>query len=68
MFIGKNIIVKDAKNKSIQGVSGLVVDETKNTITIKQQNNQQDIKNKNQTRTKQITIIKEQTITIEETP
>ena len=53
MLIGKIITVKEAKNKSIQGKQGLVLDETKNTITIKHNN-------------KTITIIKDQTITIEE--
>lgn len=53
MLTGKVIIVKEAKNKSIQGKRGLVLDETRNTITI-------------QEGTKNITIIKDQTITIEE--
>lgn len=52
-MIGKRITIKEAKNKSIEGKTGKVLDETKNTITI-------------QTNEKQITIIKDQTITIEE--
>jgi RNase P/RNase MRP subunit p29 len=53
MIIGKTITIKEAKNKTIQGQTGKVLDETKNTITI-------------QTHKKQLTIIKDQIITIEE--
>ena len=53
MIIGKNITIKDAKNKSLIGKHGQVIDETKHTITIK-------------TQQKQLTIIKDQFITIEE--
>ena len=59
MFIGKNITVTDAKNKSIQGVKGLVVDETKHTLVIQTNTTKQKTN---------ITILKEQIITIEETP
>ena len=52
MRIGKTITIKEAKNKSIEGKRGLVLDETKNTITIKGKKN--------------ITIIKDQAITITE--
>jgi RNase P/RNase MRP subunit p29 len=55
MIIGKTITITDAKNRSLIGKGGMVLDETKNTITIKTQN-------------KDVTIIKDQLITIEETP
>lgn len=55
MIIGKTITITDAKNRGLIGKRGLVLDETKNTITIKTQH-------------KDITIIKDQLITIEETP
>ena len=51
MMLGKHITVIDAKNKSLVGKSGDVLDETKHTLTI-------------QTTTNQLTIIKEQLITI----
>jgi RNase P/RNase MRP subunit p29 len=53
MWIGKTVTIKEAKNKSITGKQGQVLDETKNTITIK-------------THTREITIIKDQIITITE--
>ena len=34
-LIGKQVIIKEAANKSLEGMSGMVVNETKNTITIK---------------------------------
>lgn len=66
MLIGKRITIKEAKNKSLQGISGKVVDETKNTLVIAITNGG-DRKTSKQSGKKTITIIKEQTITIEET-
>ncbi len=34
MLIGKHAEVIDAKNKSLVGIKGKIIDETKNTITI----------------------------------
>lgn len=34
MLIGKKIKVKNAFNKSLIGISGIVVDETKNMLTL----------------------------------
>ena len=34
-FIGKKIIVVDAKNKALIGIEGTIIDETKNTFEIK---------------------------------
>lgn len=51
MHIGKTITIRDAKNKSLVGKTGRVLDETKHTITI-------------QTPTNQLTIIKDQIITL----
>jgi ribonuclease P protein subunit POP4 len=34
-FIGQNLTVKTAKNKSLQGLTGKIIDETKKTFTIK---------------------------------
>jgi RNase P/RNase MRP subunit p29 len=56
MLIGKQIRIADARNESIAGKNGLVIDETKNTLTIRGKDG------------KQHTIIKEQIITIEESP
>jgi RNase P/RNase MRP subunit p29 len=61
MLIGKTITIREAKNRSIEGKHGTVIDETKNTITIRTT----DITNKKHT---DITIIKDQLITIEEQP
>jgi RNase P/RNase MRP subunit p29 len=52
MIIGHHITVTDAKNRSLIGKSGTVIDETKHTITI--------------TNGKEHTLIKDQLITIEE--
>ena len=53
MLIGKNITITSAKNKTYENKEGKVLDETKNTITI-------------QTQDKELTIIKDQIITLEE--
>jgi|GEM_PF-4401939 len=53
MLIGKHITITEAKNKTIQGKKGVVLDETKNTLTLK-------------TATAKITIIKDQITTITE--
>jgi ribonuclease P protein subunit POP4 len=37
-FIGKKIRIINAKNKTQQNIEGKIIDETKNTITIKTQN------------------------------
>jgi RNase P/RNase MRP subunit p29 len=55
VLIGKTITIRDAKNKSLAGKTGKVLDETRHTLTI-------------QTQTTQLTIIKDQIITIEEKP
>ena len=34
-LIGKQIKVVEAKNKSLEGIQGTVIDETKNTIVVK---------------------------------
>lgn len=34
-MIGKKIEIKEAKNKSLKGISGIIVDESKNMITLK---------------------------------
>lgn len=34
-MIGKKIEIKEAKNKSLRGISGTIVDESKNMITLK---------------------------------
>lgn len=52
-MIGRTITIKEARNASLTGKKGTVLDETKNTITINQDN-------------KNITIIKDQIITITE--
>jgi RNase P/RNase MRP subunit p29 len=54
MLIGKRIAIRDATNPTLIGTTGTVIDETTNTIIIHH--------------TKDITIIKHQIITIEETP
>jgi len=38
-FIGKAITIIDAKNKSLIGLSGRIIDETKNTFSIKTKDN-----------------------------
>jgi RNase P/RNase MRP subunit p29 len=53
MNIGKTIRITAARNQSLVGKKGLVIDETKNTITIR-------------TTAKNITIIKDQITTFEE--
>jgi RNase P/RNase MRP subunit p29 len=53
MLIGKTITIKNAKNKSLNAKKGLVIDETKNTITMR-------------SNARTLTIIKDQLITIEE--
>lgn len=57
MLIGKTITIKEAKNQSLNNKHGTVIDETKRTITITDSKTNKDI-----------TIIKDQLITIEETP
>lgn len=57
MLIGKTITIKEAKNQSLKDKHGTVIDETKRTITITDSKTNKDI-----------TIIKDQLITIEETP
>lgn len=57
MLIGKTITIKEAKNPSLNNRHGTVIDETKSTITITESKTHKDI-----------TIIKDQLITIEETP
>jgi RNase P/RNase MRP subunit p29 len=37
-FIGKNIKITKTKNKTLQNTEGKIIDETKNTFTIKTQN------------------------------
>ncbi len=34
-MIGKKTEIKEAKNKSLRGISGTIVDESKNMITLK---------------------------------
>ena len=65
MLIGKTVTIVEAKNKSLEGKQGLVIDETKHTFTIRTPANKQN--DNKQTHT-DITIIKDQIITIEETP
>ena len=57
MLIGKTITITKAKNKSLTGKKGNVIDETKNTITLRTTTTP---------KSKDITIIKEQITTIEE--
>jgi RNase P/RNase MRP subunit p29 len=54
MLIGKTVTVKDAKNATLKGMHGNIIDETKHTITITTSKGTR-------------TIIKEQLISIEET-
>ena len=61
MIIGKTITITKAKNKGLTGKKGQVIDETKNTITIRT-----TAKTINKTITKDIIIIKDQITTIEE--
>jgi RNase P/RNase MRP subunit p29 len=42
-FIGKTCVIKEAKNKSYIGLSGIVIDETKNTITLRTQDKEKKI-------------------------
>lgn len=42
-LIGKKIIIVESANKSLEGVQGNVVDETKNTITIIDKNKEKKI-------------------------
>ena len=51
VLIGQRITITDAKNRTLIGKTGTVIDETKHTITIK-------------TPTKEFTIIKDQIITM----
>jgi RNase P/RNase MRP subunit p29 len=51
MLIGRTIRITEAKNKSIEGRKGLVIDETKNTLTLAIAG-------------KELKIIKDQVITI----
>jgi RNase P/RNase MRP subunit p29 len=37
-LIGKFIRISDSKNKSLTGLDGKIIDETKNTITLKTKN------------------------------
>ena len=39
MFIGKKIAIIDAKNKTLQGLQGIIVDETKQTFMIQENQN-----------------------------
>ena len=39
-LIGKEIKITDSKNKSNAGIEGKIIDETKNTLTIKTKGNQ----------------------------
>lgn len=55
MLIGKRITITSAKNQTLNKKTGTVIDETKNTITIKTNN-------------KKLTIIKDQLTTITEEP
>ena len=55
MLIGKHLTIREAHNKSLEGLSGEVIDETKHTITMRVTGHT-DKK-----------IIKEQIITFEET-
>ena len=74
MLIGKHIAIIDAKNRSLIGKAGTVIDETKSTITIKSANTSTDKHSKDQRpkdkhpKNNRITIIKEHIITIEEKP
>ncbi len=34
-LIGKNVVIDNAKNKALQGLRGVIIDETKELITIK---------------------------------
>ena len=34
-LIGKEVFIVSSKNKSLEGIKGKIIDETKNTITIK---------------------------------
>lgn len=55
MDIGRKVRITDATNTDIIGTNGTIIDETKNTITIR-------------TATKDKKIIRTHIITIEETP
>jgi RNase P/RNase MRP subunit p29 len=75
MLIGKNITIKEAKNNTINGKHGIVIDETKHTLTLRTNQPSEKPNKKNSTTKphnnathKDITIIKDQIITIEETP
>lgn len=54
-LIGKTVAITDAANHTLKGMHGKVIDETKHTFTITTQD-------------KTRTIIKNQVISIEETP
>lgn len=57
-FIGNNIKIINSKNKTLIGLEGKIIDETKNTITIKtQKGNKKILKNQVEF------IIKNETIT-----
>ena len=47
-LIGKKITIAESNNKSLEGVRGKVVDETKNTITIIDEKNKEKKIIKNQ--------------------
>jgi RNase P/RNase MRP subunit p29 len=59
MHIGKTITITEAKNKSILNKTGKVIDETKHTITI-----QPSTPPNQSSKPKDITLIKDQIITI----
>ena len=59
MIIGKTITIKEAKNNTLNKIIGIVIDETKNTLTLQKNTGTNVTKNT-------ITIIKEHIITIEE--
>jgi len=61
MIIGKTITIKEAKNNTLNKIIGIVIDETKNTLTLQKNTGTNVTKNT-------ITIIKEHIITIEEQP
>jgi ribonuclease P protein subunit POP4 len=42
-FIGKKIKIIESKNKTLENVSGTVIDETKNTITVETEKGQKTI-------------------------
>ena len=38
LIIGSNVEIKESKNKTLVGLKGKIIDQTKNTITLKTKN------------------------------